>query len=330
MNPSNLNCHSITRPVSARFARKDKLRACRPNGRRYGRLFFAIMIDYILTHPGGAHKDEFLACCVLLTQHPTEIHRREPEQADMSDPAIYVVDVGDSHDPEARNFDHHQFPRDTVPTCSLSLILQHLDLYSDAQKFCDWLEPAEWFDCRGANGTAKWLGVPRNIVGKLSSPIDITLLRRFAAKNLHSPGEPIWEIMKMIGDDLVDYLTSLRQRLDFIGSESELWNLESHGKSLQAVFLPRTDPLPEEPSMGLPRYIEEQGLAATATAMIYPDRRGSGYGLTRYNDHPNMDFTRISKEPDVHFAHASGFIAKTSATDPERLKALLTLSYVSK
>lgn len=288
------------------------------------------MIDFIITHPGSAHKDEFLACCVLISQCPVEIHRREPTPEDLRNPAICIVDVGDTHDPKNRNFDHHQFPRNADPTCSLSLILKHLNLYEDARSFCDWLEPAEWFDCRGANGTAKWLGVNRDIIGKLSSPIDITLLRRFAAQNLHSPGEPIWEVMKMIGDDLVDYLKSLRNRLDFIGAQSEIWTIESGGVSLQAVFLPRTDPLPEEPSMGLPRYIEEQGLAETTHAMIYPDRRGSGYGLSRYNDHPQMDFTRIGNEGDVHFAHAAGFVAKSSATDHGRLKELVAKSYFSR
>ena len=39
--------------------------------------------------------------------------------------------------------------------------------------------------------------------------------------------------------------------------------------------------------------------------------------------HPRCHFTRIDGAEDVHFAHARGFVAKTSATDPERLKALL-------
>ncbi len=285
------------------------------------------MIQSILTHPGSAHKDEFLACCVLVSQHPVAIQRREPEPSDLDNPSVCVVDVGEAHDPKTSNFDHHQFPRDNVPTCSLSLVLQHLDLYEDAQAFCDWLEPAEWFDCRGANGTARWLGVERDIIGKLSSPIDITLLRRFAAQDLHSPDQPLWQVMRMIGEDLVDYLKSLRSRLNFIHTHAETWRIENDGASIQAVFLPRTNPLPEEPSLGLPRYIEEKGLAETAHAMVYPDRRSDGYGLSRYNDHPQMDFTRIRNEPDVHFAHAAGFVAKSTATDPERLKELVKLSY---
>ena len=41
----------------------------------------------ILTHPGSAHKDEFLACCVLLAEaaSPVPIHRREPTDADLAD-----------------------------------------------------------------------------------------------------------------------------------------------------------------------------------------------------------------------------------------------------
>jgi uncharacterized UPF0160 family protein len=84
----------------------------------------------ILTHPGSAHKDEFLACCVLLATAPCPILRREPTEADLADPAIAVVDVGHRHEPALNNFDHHQLPADAAPTCALSLVLQHLGLYA--------------------------------------------------------------------------------------------------------------------------------------------------------------------------------------------------------
>ena len=56
---------------------------------------------------------------------------------------------------------------------------------------------------------------------------------------------------------------------------------------------------------------------------MYPDRRGEGYGIARYEDHPRLDFSRVEGQPDVHFAHKSGFMCKTTATDPERLKQLI-------
>src|SRR4051812_21897657 len=183
-------------------------------------------LSTILTHPGSAHKDEFLACCVLLASSPVPIVRREPSDTDLADAAIAVIDVGHRHEPALNNFDHHQLPPDAAPTCALSLVLQHLGLYADARAFCDWLEPAEWFDCRGPNTTAKWLQIDRKVVDQLLSPIDITLLRRFAAANRHAPGEPLWEIMRLVGTDLLDYLRNLRARINFVGEHAQLWTLD--------------------------------------------------------------------------------------------------------
>lgn len=282
----------------------------------------------IVTHPGGAHKDEFLACSVLLAINPVPLSRREPTAADLADIATAVVDVGHVHDPALNNFDHHQLPADHVPTCSVSLVLQHLGIYEDARQFCDWLEPAEWFDCRGPVATAQWLGVERNVIGRLHSPIDGTLLRRFALVKELNPGEPLWEVMRMIGDDLLTYVRSLRSRLDFISRNAVIWKLENISGPASVVFLPRTEPLPDDPSAGIERYVETQGLAHSVIGLISPDRRSGGYGLARYRDNPRLDFTRIATEADVHFAHARGFVAKTSATSPERLQTLMRAALI--
>ena len=68
--------------------------------------------------------------------------------------------------------------------------------------------------------------------------------------------------------------------------------------------------------------------SSSVAALIYPDRRGSGYGLSRHNDDPRYDFTRIGQEHDVHFAHARGFVAKTSAAEVQRVRQLLDLARV--
>ena len=287
-------------------------------------------MKFILTHPGSSHKDDFLACSVLAAKHSVPIERREPTPEDVADPEICVVDVGDEHAPERSNFDHHQFPRDHEPVCALSLVLMHLELYDDARRFCDWLEPAEWFDTRGANGTAKWLGVERDIISKLNSPMDVTLLRRFALVSRLEPGEPLYELMRWVGEDLLAYLKELRERIAYVEQHSEIWKVPAHDGEgeFQVLFMPRTEPLPEEPSAGLGRYLEWIGLNEAVAGLVYPDRRGSGYGLSRFNDHPSLEFTRIESEDDVHFAHARGFVAKTSATDPERLRELVRAAWV--
>ncbi|MDA0767315.1 MAG: MYG1 family protein [Verrucomicrobia bacterium] len=280
-------------------------------------------VELILTHPGGSHKDEFLACCLLAARHGVEIVRREPEQGDLDNLAVAVVDVGGEHDAARGNFDHHQFPRDHEPICALSLVLQDLGIYEDAKAFCDWLEPAEWFDTRGANGTAKWLGVEREIIFKLNSPIDVSLLRRFAQAERVEPGETLYEVMRWVGQDLIDYVVSLRARLEFIGKHGEIWEMEKGGERFKVLYMPRTEPLPDEPSSGLPRYLDGLGLSGEVAGLVYPDRRGKGYGMSRHNDHPRLEFTRIEECEDVHFAHARGFVAKTSATEVARLKELV-------
>ena len=281
-------------------------------------------VSLILTHPGGAHKDEVLACALLAAVHRVPIVRREPTADDLSDPSIAVVDVGGEHAPERSNFDHHQFPADHPPVCALSLVLQHLGIYEDARQFCEWLEPAEWFDTRGPNVTAKWLGVDRDTMGKLNSPIDVTLIRRFAKAKRLEPGEPLWEMLSYIGEDLIAYVRELRARLDFVARHAQTWAMGDH----EVLFLPRTEEMPDDPSGAIARHVESVGKDAQTAALVYPDRRNSGYGLSRHNDDPRYDFTRIEKEPDVHFAHARGFVAKTTATEVGRLQELLRLAKV--
>lgn len=278
----------------------------------------------IVTHPGSAHKDDLLACCLLVARHPVPISRRDPSEEDLRDPEVAVVDVGGRHEPEFKNFDHHQFPRDHEPICALSLVLQDMGLYEDARMFCEWLEPAEWFDTRGPFQTANWLGVERSVMNQLNSPVDITLLRRFAQKSEWGPGEPVWEIMRMIGEDLVMYLRTLRERLNFVERHAEFVELDGVESPLRVLFMPRTNSMPDDPSSGLARYVVTSG--KEVDGLIYPDRRGDGYGLSRHEDCPHLDFTRIEGEPDVHFAHARGFVAKTSATDRGRLLELMALA----
>lgn len=281
-------------------------------------------INKIVTHPGGAHKDDFLACSVMISHYNVPIYRREPTDEDLADPATCVIDVGGEHAPERSNFDHHQFPRDYVPTCALSLVLRHFGLYDDGRKFCDWLEPAEWFDTRGAVKTAKWLNVERDVMAKLNSPLDITCLRRFAKHTELRRGDVIWELMRMVGEDLVYYISSAKERLDYIGANAEVLDL---GGGLQVLYMPRIEPLPGEPSAGMGKYIELEEKASKCVAMIYPDRRGEGYALTRYNDNLRLEFTKVKDCSDVHFAHSAGFLAKTTATEKSRLIELLKMAW---
>ena len=72
----------------------------------------------------------------------------------------------------------------------------------------------------------------------------------------------------------------------------------------------------------------QAGDAPAESACDRPDRSAlGGFGIGRYEDHPSLDFSRVEGQSDVHFAHKSGFMCKTSATDPARLKQLVALAY---
>lgn len=263
-----------------------------------------------------------------MAKHRVPVVRREPTEADLADESGYVIDVGGQHAPAQRNFDHHQFPREFPPVCALSLVLQHLGLYEEAKRCCDWLETAEWFDARGPRATAEWLGVEREALGRLNSPLDVTLLRRFAACEQLEPGEPLYEVLAMVGEDLLGYVEGMRDRVAALREQAEFWSIApEEGDPFEVLFVPRSEPLPEEPGAGVGRFVEQAGKLEAVAGTVYADRRGAGYALSRFNDDERLEFTRIAQEPDVHFAHARGFVAKTSATDPGRLRDLLAQSW---
>ena len=285
-------------------------------------------IKLIVTHPGGAHKDDFLACSLLAHLHGVPIQRRDPTDQDLADSSTCVVDIGGAHDPELNNFDHHQFPRDSPPLCALSLVLQSMGLYEDALSFCAWLRPAEWLDTLGPNETAKLMGVPRTALGELNSPVDITLLNRFAGHTELGPESPIYKVMCMVGEDIVNYLQSLRERLDYLKEHAQYWTMETDSEPIVTLFLEKSDTISDDPSFGIYAFVESEGKEDEIQALVYPDRRGDGYGLTRYNDSQRLNFSQIESLDEVRFAHKRGFVAKVSSTDPTRLKELLELAVV--
>ncbi len=132
--------------------------------------------------------------------------------------------------------------------------------------------------------------------------------------------------MQYIGEDTLRYVRKLQDRMHFLSEHIEIWNIPGSEGEI-AVYLPRTQPMPRDPSVGLSRFVDESDFARDVRALIYPDRRGEGYGMSRFNDHPSMEFTLLDQEDDVHFTHSRGFLAKTSTSDPDRLLELVSLAF---
>lgn len=281
---------------------------------------------YIVTHPGSAHKDELLACALLIAKHPVRIVRCVPSAEELAAANIAVVDIGHCYQPELLNFDHHQFDRGAEPTCSVSLVLQFLGLYQAAQRFCKWLPFTERLDCCGPQATADWLGLNRSQFAAMNSPLDIGLLSLFGQQTELCPGDPLFEIIRSIGTELINFLKLQSSRITYLEQHVESWDFAIDDQVRKVLFLAKTPHQPERVTAAFSDYIETADLAHNLCALVYPDSRSEGYGLKRFEDTSPIDLSAIATEPDVHFVHASGFLAKTSACDSVRIRQLLEIA----
>ena len=106
----------------------------------------------IITHTGTAHKDEFLACSLVLSHLSSKdiecdsIERRVPTMEDLNDPSVWCIDVGSELNHERHNFDHHQ---DFNLPCSMVLIARYLNIEADLSEMYDWWDLYNTLDTRG-------------------------------------------------------------------------------------------------------------------------------------------------------------------------------------
>ena len=277
----------------------------------------------IVTHPGSAHRDEFLSCCLLIAAGEADcIERRDCTEADLENPEVIVLDQGGRHEPRLCNFDHHQFDRDADPACSITLILPYLGIdVEQARQIWDWLEFSELLDSKGPFETAKRLGSNPDGLFAGISPVETTVLRWFGkmqdrGRILISYDPPygfsgLWEIMHRVGKEKLDYLKEVTERLDCLRENAKVVEVKGL-RFVDARGIDRDD----NPTLGLEIYCQQMGdnrIAGTITQ----DDRGDGVSLFRRKDHPRVDFSRLEGMDGVVFAHKGGFVAKLAAgVDP--------------
>lgn len=265
-------------------------------------------VQVIVTHPGGAHRDEFLATCIALSLAPhAHVFRQDATDAALNMPSNLVIDVGQRHEPHLMNFDHHQFSREAPPTSALTLVLQHLGILDAARKSLLWMEFTEILDSKGPVVTAKWLGTSVDKFMTTVSPVENWVLRRFGEYKEVPRGDILHGLMVSIGHDILAYLTKFAERYEKLGKFTVLRNIEVAGEKLlviDASFLTKA----ESPTLALEAWIKDTYPHAAAT--ITEDDRGDGKTVFRRNDHPMIDFSRLEGQPGVVFAHKNGFVAK--------------------
>ena len=296
----------------------------------------------IVTHPGRPHKDDFLACALLLYHYRDcniTIVRRDPEVVDLTNPDVFVVDVGGKYEPAYNNYDHHQFPPGGTPKCAISLVLEHLGIYEAAKAHCGWLEVAEVLDCQGPKKTAEYLGIAQEAFMRTLSPVEEAVLKAFegyalisweGADNEHTAW--IAEMMVKIGESIIVGLENIQTREKWLSENYQLQHLEGE---YWALYIERPVGEFKDPALGMSKLrqrLQKEFPEREIVLSITPDDRNGGYSLYRYEDHPAVDFTLIPEQaPELDcllgFIASTGFIAKTR--EPLPLVKLMELARAS-
>ncbi len=256
----------------------------------------------IITHPGSAHKDDFLSTCVLLAAlGEANVYRREPTSEELDDPDTYVVDIGMQYDADRHNFDHHQ---DGDLPCGFHLVMQHLGYHEAASQVYLWYQYMNMIDVRGAHQTAEHLGIDSDILFTTSSPIEGFVLAQFAGVQELMPGDFLYRLMKELGEDKLELIDRKMQRLQRLQSEARLMPVGN----CKAVV----SEIADDPKLSLELYLRQ--LADPRVVMtITPSTRGPGWELIRVRKTATVDFRLIEKAEGIRFVHHRGFLAKTEA-----------------
>ena len=273
------------------------------------------MFSKIVTHGGGSHMDELISVCIVLAMNDDieYVDRRPAKPEEIADPTVWVLDQGGFHDPENRNFDHHQFPAG-IRKCTLSLIADHFDLKND-------LDETVWFrvlvldDTLGAIKTAGELDCSATLLkGLLNGPINEFVLTRFEqAKKLDSDNELV-KLLSAIGTRIVTNIRNMKERLQLIREKAEFDEVNG----LKVLFFMEDVP---DPKLSIAAYLKETG--KNTGVVVVANTRESGWSLSRVADHPRVDFRRIKDADDVTFVHVNGFVAKTRRIEKPAIIRLL-------
>jgi len=249
----------------------------------------AMKAQLIITHPGSAHFDEVTAVSLILAVYAdTEfrIERRDPVPVELDNPDVWVVDIGDRHEPEKHNFDHHQ---DTDCPAAFVLVAEYLGLL-ETMSVMPWWHFKDEVDRFGPGKSSIKYHAGDDLVNR--NPVESWLVARFA-----SGPEACLPLLKAFGIHIIGEARMLKSQIDFWRTSSRLVIAgvpAMIGETRESAGLEEFRRLEENPP----------------DIVISLDRRSKGWRLFRYDGTP-VDFSLISDRPEIAFAHKSGFIAKT-------------------
>jgi hypothetical protein len=251
--------------------------------------------ELIVTHPGSAHFDEVTAVSLILAFYPDSefiIERRNPSLAELEDPLIWVIDTGNRFEPEKRNFDHHQ---SLDCPAGFVLIAKYLKL-ADTLSVQPWWHFKDSVDRLGPFTASQIFKAGDDLVNR--NPVETWLVNRFAA----DPQASV-PLLKSFGVNLIENARTLKKQIDCWKSSRRILI-----SGIPAIIAENRE------SYGLEEFRRLEN--NPPDIVISLDRRSEGWRLYRFDGVP-VDFSRLSINPQIEFAHKTGFMAKTKERIPE-------------
>lgn len=269
----------------------------------------------IITHAGQAHLDEVIAISLLLTKiegEDVEIKReRKVTKKELNDRKIFVVDIGGEFQPELNNYDHHNNVMKDY--CSYYLVGKYFLNLPDASDLLSWWDIRSALDT-DATTFAKSLKIPtRDLLNITTSPID-----QFFTKLFETNPNMLLPALREFGYFILKDLERARNSYYSILTNYKVLTYgENEGIDIK-----------DSSTRSLDTFIQK--LYTHPDFVLMDDNRGNGKAVLRVNDNL-YDFSRVSKDNRVLFAHSAGFIMKLrEGVSVEEITDLLNLSRVGR
>lgn len=266
----------------------------------------------IVTHFGKAHRDEFLACCVILFSeyrrgHLCFIERRIASHSDVNSPETWVVDTGTAYEPEKLNFDHHHIQTEM---CALDMVLLHVlgeHVYGNYRAVSPWLKNTAIQDNGGAKVASDKLGLDLGTYMSTRSPIEKFVLDRFAETMVIHCESHLALLMRDIGRMIVTAAEHLNDELPNMINDTPS-PVDHHGIRVWDI---RSLICDDSTSLAV---INQAAFTRGVDLMISTTgRSGGGTGLYRQAWAKNkVDLSLVKDHPNVKFAHKNGYYAVTN------------------
>ena len=271
----------------------------------------------IITHPGSAHLDDFLSCCLVMNKSGNikKIKRSEPNKAEIKDPTIWKLDVGEKFDPEIKCFDHHQ--DDIDEDCTLSLLLKYWGSWSIANKVHNWLKIVVINDTIGPEEVTKQLEISYKAMGALDSFVERTILDLFKKEKEINKGSFLFSLMEIIGqnffaliDEYVTVFGEVKGKLVYktIKGVQSIFCYKglNHSSTLTRIIRDR---------------MKEKWPDLKGGIAVYPNKRVKDtIAIMRYHNDKRVDFSRISNYDKVVYSHPKGFFISVEQMTEDQLE----------